>query len=120
MKRRVTIQTPLGEMLQFRQLAGREALSQLHAFDIELLGCYNSIDPAALLGKPATVVMETESGAPRYLAGLVTRFGLSHEDDHQAFYKMRLRPWLWLATRRSDFRIFQDQTVPEIVAAVLG
>ncbi|CAN7544896.1 type VI secretion system Vgr family protein [Variovorax paradoxus] len=120
MKRRVTIQTPLGEALQFHRLAGREALSQAYAFDLDLLGSSNAIDPAALLGKPATVVMETESGAPRYLAGLVTRFGLSHEDDRQAFYKMRLRPWLWLATRRSDFRIFQDQTVPEIVAAVLG
>ncbi|WPH12664.1 type VI secretion system Vgr family protein [Variovorax paradoxus] len=120
MKRRVTIQTPLGEALQFHRLAGREALSQAYAFDLELLGSSNALDPKSILGKPATVVMETESGAPRYLAGLVTRFGLSHEDDRQAFYKMRLRPWLWLATRRSDFRIFQDQTVPEIVAAVLG
>ncbi|RRH92486.1 type VI secretion system tip protein VgrG [Variovorax beijingensis] len=120
MKRRVTIQTPLGEALQFHRLAGREALSQAYAFDLDLLGSSNAIDPAALLGKPATVAMETESGAPRYLAGLVTRFGLSHEDNRQAFYKMRFRPWLWLATRRSDFRVFQDQTVPEIIAAVLG
>ena len=120
MKRRVTIQTPLGEALQFHRLAGREALSQAYAFDLDLLGSSNALDPKSILGKPATVVMETESGAPRYLAGLVTRFGLSHEDDRQAFYKMRLRPWLWLATRRSDFRIFQDQTVPEIVSAVLG
>ncbi|MBD9667805.1 type VI secretion system tip protein VgrG, partial [Variovorax sp. VRV01] len=94
MKRRVTIQTPLGEALQFHRLAGREALSQAYAFDLELLGSSNAIDAKALLGQPATVVMETESGAPRYLAGLVTRFGLSHEDDRQAFYEMRLRPWL--------------------------
>ncbi|CAN7673424.1 type VI secretion system tip protein TssI/VgrG [Variovorax paradoxus] len=120
MKRRVTIQTPLGEALQFHRLAGREALSQAYAFDLDLLGSSNALNPKSILGKPATVVMETESGAPRYLAGLVTRFGPSHEDDRQAFYRMRLRPWLWLATRRSDFRIFQDQTVPEIVAAVLG
>ncbi|AGU51056.1 type VI secretion system, Vgr family protein [Variovorax paradoxus B4] len=120
MKRRVTIQTPLGEALQFHRLVGREALSQAYVFDVDLLSRSNAIDSAAVLGKPATVVMETESGSPRYLAGLVTRFGLSHEDDRQAFYKMRLRPWLWLATRRSDFRVFQDQTVPEIVAAVLG
>ncbi|WPH16172.1 type VI secretion system Vgr family protein [Variovorax paradoxus] len=120
MRRRVILRSLLGDALQFYRLAGREALSQAYAFDLDLLGSSNAIDPAALLGKPATVVMETESGSPRYLAGLVTRFGLSHEDDRQAFYRMRLRPWLWLATRRSDFRIFQDQTVPEIVAAVLG
>ncbi|WPH16889.1 type VI secretion system Vgr family protein [Variovorax paradoxus] len=120
MRRRVILHSPLGEALQFHRLAGREALSQACAFDLDLLGSSNALDPQAILGKPATVMMETESGAPRYLAGLVTRFGLSHEDDRQAFYKMRLRPWLWLATRRSAFRIFQDQTVPEIVAAVLG
>uniref|UniRef100_C5CNC9 Type VI secretion system Vgr family protein n=1 Tax=Variovorax paradoxus (strain S110) TaxID=543728 RepID=C5CNC9_VARPS len=120
MRRRVTLHSPLGDALQFYRLAGREALSQAYAFDLDLLGSSNALDPKSILGKPAAVVMETESGAPRYLAGLVTRFGLSHEDDRQAFYRMRLRPWLWLATRRSDFRIFQDQTVPEIVSAVLG
>ncbi|MBT2333026.1 type VI secretion system tip protein VgrG [Variovorax paradoxus] len=119
MKRRVTIQTPLGEALQFHRLVGREALSRAYAFDLDLLGNSNALDPKALLGKPATVAVQTETGV-RHLAGLVTRFGLSQEDDRQAYYKMRLRPWLWLATRRSDFRIFQDQSVPEILTAVLG
>jgi len=120
MKRRVTIQTPLGEALQFHRLVGRETLSQAYVFEIDLLGSSNAIDPKTLLGKAATVAMETESGALRHLAGIVTRFGLSQQDARQSFYKMRLRPWLWLATRRSDFRIFQDQTVPDILAAVLG
>ncbi|HWT18688.1 MAG TPA: type VI secretion system tip protein TssI/VgrG, partial [Variovorax sp.] len=120
MRRRVILRSPLGDALQFHRLAGREALSQSYVFDVDLLGRSNAIDAKALLGKPVTVVMETESGAPRYLSGLVTRFGLAQQDDRQAFYKMRLRPWLWLATRRSDFRIFQDQTVPEILGEVLG
>lgn len=119
MKRRVTIQTPLGDALKFHRLVGREALSQAYAFDVDLLGSTNALDPTVLLGKAATVTVQTESGV-RHLCGLVTRFGLAQEDARQSFYKMRLRPWLWLATRRSDFRIFQDQTVPEILEAVLG
>ena len=119
MKRRVTIQTQLGDALKFHRLVGREALSQAYAFDIDLLGSTNALDPKALLGKTATVTVQTESGI-RHLCGLVTRFGLAQEDARQSFYKMRLRPWLWLATRRSDFRIFQDQTLPEILEAVLG
>ena len=118
--RRVTIQTPLGTALQFRRLVGRETLSQAYVFEVDLLGNSNAIDPKTLLGKAATVAMETESGALRYLAGIVTRFGLSQEDARQSFYRVRLRPWLWLATRRSDFRIFQDQTVPDILSAVLS
>jgi len=119
MTRRVTIQTPAGEALQFRQLVGREALSQLYAFDIELLGNSNNIDPKTLLGKATTVSVETEGGV-RYLSGIATRFGLEQEDARHSFYRMRLRPWLWLATRRSDFRIFQGKSVPDIVMEVLG
>ena len=119
MTRRVSIQTPLGEALQFHWLTGREALSRLHDFDVELLGSSNSVDPKMLLGKTVTLAMQTESGGTRYLGGVVASFGLAGEDARHSFYRMKLRPWLWLATRRSDFRIFQGRTVPDIVADVL-
>jgi type VI secretion system secreted protein VgrG len=119
MKRRVSIQTALGDALQFRRLVGREALHRLFDFDVEVLGSSNALEPKALLGKAATVAIETGSGEVRYLCGIVTCFGLTKEDGRQSFYKMQLRPWLWLATRRSDFRIFQTRTVPEILTAVL-
>ncbi|AVS80941.1 type VI secretion system tip protein VgrG, partial [Paracidovorax avenae] len=80
MTRRVTIQTPLGEQLQFRQLQGREELSQVFSLDIDLLSEDKSIDPKALLGKSATVVVETEGGGRRYLDGIVTRFGTQGQD----------------------------------------
>ena len=35
-------------------------------------------------------------------------------------YQASLRPWLWFLTRTTDCRIFQDQSVPDIVAAVFG
>ncbi len=80
MTRRVTIQTPLGEQLQFRQLRGSEELSQLFSFDIDLLSEGRDIDPKALLGKTATVEIETEGGGKRYLDGLVTRFGMQGQE----------------------------------------
>jgi uncharacterized protein involved in type VI secretion and phage assembly len=55
MKRRVTIQTPLGDALKFHRPVGREALSQTQAFDIDLLGSTNALDPKALIGKAATL-----------------------------------------------------------------
>ncbi|MDQ0588101.1 type VI secretion system Vgr family protein [Variovorax paradoxus] len=120
MKRRVTLRSPLGDALQFHRLAGREALHQLFEFDVDVLGRSNAIDPKAMLGETATVAMETESGHLRYLGGIVTRFGLTQEDARQSFYRMTLRPWLWLATLRSDLRVFQDKTVPDILTEVLG
>ncbi|GKT01974.1 type VI secretion system tip protein VgrG [Acidovorax sp. SUPP3434] len=120
MTRRVTIQTPLGEQLQFRQLQGKEAISQLFCLDLDLLCDSKSIDPKALLGKNATVVVETQGGGRRYLDGIVTRFGMQGEDHRSYSYRLRLQPWLWLATRKTDFKIFQNKTAPEIVEEVLG
>jgi type VI secretion system secreted protein VgrG len=121
MTRRVTIDTPLGEQLQLRRLQGREEISHLFALEIDMLSESDSIDPKALLGKGATVVVETQDGSRRYIDGLVTGFGMRGQDEHRNFmYRARLSPWLWLATRRSDFRIFQNKTVPDILTEVLG
>ncbi|WCM87172.1 type VI secretion system Vgr family protein [Acidovorax sp. NCPPB 3576] len=118
--RRVTIQTPLGEALQFRQLKGSEALSGLFEFEIDLISKNKGIDPKALLGLASTVVVETEGLGRRYLDGIATGFGMQGQDTSANYsYRMVLRPWLWLATRRSDFKIFQEMTVPDIVESVL-
>jgi type VI secretion system secreted protein VgrG len=120
MTRRVTIQTPLGQALQFRQLRGQESISELYELDIDLLSSDKSIDPKALLGKTATVEVETDGGGKRYIDGIVSRFGMQGQDYSQYSYKLILRPWLWLATLRSDLRIFQGKTVPDIIEEVLG
>ncbi|ADX47616.1 type VI secretion system Vgr family protein [Paracidovorax avenae ATCC 19860] len=120
-QRRVTIQTPLGEALQFRQLQGEEALSALYGFEIDLLSKDKGIDPKALLGLGTTVSIETEGLGRRYLDGIVTRFGMRGQDTSaQIAYRLTLQPWLWLATRRTDFRIFQEMDVPAIVSQVLS
>ncbi|MBF0743830.1 type VI secretion system tip protein VgrG, partial [Shigella flexneri] len=93
--RRVTIQTPLGEALQFRQLQGEEALSALYALEIDLLSKDKGIDPKALLGLGATVVVETEGLGRRYLDGIVTGFGMRGQDTSAQFaYRLTLQPWL--------------------------
>ena len=56
----------------------------------------------------------------RYIDGIVARLGMQGRVHRGYACKARLSPWLWLATRRSDFRIFQDQTVPDIIEQVLG
>lgn len=120
MGRRVTISTPLGDALQFRELNGREAMSELFEFDIELISDSKTIDPKALLGQSATLTLETQGQGQRFLNGLITQFGMQGQNLRFASYRLKLRPWLWLGTRRADFRIFQNQSVPDIVSAVLG
>ena len=56
----------------------------------------------------------------RYIDGIVARLGLQGQVHRGHACKARRSTWLWLATRRSDFRIFQNQTVPDIIEQVLG
>lgn len=121
MNRRVVIQTPLGDQLQFKKLHGHEALSELSMFEVDLVSTNNSIAPSDLLGQSVTLEVETDGGGKRYLNGIVTQFGMQGMLERKQFkYKMRVRPWLWLATRKTDFKIFQNKTVPEIISEVLG
>ena len=120
MTRRVTIHTPLGDELHLRELRGQENISQLFSLDVEMLSENESIDPKALLGKNATIEIETQGGGRRFIDGIVTRFGMQGQDHRHYAYKARLSPWLWLATRKSDFRIFQNLNVPDIIEQVLG
>lgn len=120
MARRISIETPLGAALQFRQLRGHEALSELFALEIDLLAEDKGIDPKALLGQGATVSLQTQDGGVRHIDGLVSRFGLQGQDHRHYSYRLTLRPWLWLASLKSDYRIFQFKSVPDIIQEVLS
>jgi len=122
MPRVVEATTPLGpETLLFLDLHGTEALSTLFDFRVTLVSKSLSVAPKALLGKDITLALETEKGGPRrHLSGLCTRFVMNGRRGEYHLYEARLRPWLWLASRRSDSKIFQQQKVPDIVEAVLG
>ena len=122
MDRIVIAHTPLGDTLRFRAMHGTEAISELFEFDVELLADTMSLDLKALLGQSLTLEITTASGK-RYLDGLTTRCVLvGREDavDRQYRYRATVRPWLWLLTRRQNCKIFQSQSVPDILQAVLG
>jgi type VI secretion system secreted protein VgrG len=119
-QRRTKINTPLGETLQLRQLHGTEEISKLFAFNVQVISDSKSVDPKALLGKSASVEVETDGGGKRYLHGVISRFGMRGQDASKYSYFLEMRPWLWLATRKTDFKIFQNMTVPDIIRDVLG
>jgi type VI secretion system secreted protein VgrG len=121
MSRRVEITTPFGTQVQFRQMIGTEALSSLHGWEIDLVSDSKSLDYKQALGKHATLTVETQGQGKRYLDGIVTRFGMHGQDTGAKLaYRMILSPWLWLATRKSDFKIWQNMTVPQIIESVLA
>src|SRR3970040_761832 len=107
--------SPLGERVLFYAMTGREALGRLFTYQVDLLSESDLIDLAELLGQAATVVLERTDGSLREFHGFVTEFSLVGEHGNFARYRAILRPWLWFLGQNQNSRIFQKQTVPEIV-----
>ena len=124
MDRTFKAHSPLGEQLRFRSLVGREQISRLFEFRASLLSESDSISPKSLLGKDLSVEVdlttEKNGGGKRFLSGQVVQFAFTGRDGDYFAYEAILRPWLWLATRRSDYKIFQFKDVPTIVQEVLA
>lgn len=120
MERLVDAITPLGEALWFRQMRGTEAISGLFEFDISFHSKQAGLSAKAMLGKDITLKVETEdSGGVRHFNGICTRFGSGGREGEHLLYTAKIRPWLWLASRRSDCKIFQFKKVPVIISEVL-
>jgi type VI secretion system secreted protein VgrG len=124
MSRTFIAHSALGDQLEFRRMVGREEMGRLFEFHIDLLSDSDSIDPKSLLGTDLTVEIdlttEVDGGGRRYLSGQVTAFRFAGREGDSFLYKASTSPWLWLATRRTDFKIFQFKTVPDIVQEVLA
>ena len=88
-----------------------------------LYGPGADLDTNALRGQELTVTIAldgTDAGT-REISGLVTDIigPIPVNGGRQLKYRLTLRPWLWLATLNRDTRIFQQQTVVEILDTLL-
>ncbi|MEN4873341.1 type VI secretion system Vgr family protein [Kosakonia cowanii] len=123
MSNRITVQLP-AEGLLFWKISGREALSEAFSFTLQLLGTDARMDRSQLLGKPVTVTLPTQGlSGSRYLNGKITRVAVSAVElsgTRYAVYQLTVEPDLWPMKRDRNLRIFQGQTVPQIVKTLLG
>ena len=116
--RQLTVVTDLAPgTLTLVGLQGHEALSQLYAFQLDLVAASTTPVPFdQIVGRPMTVGV----GAGRYFHGIVSRLSEGARDARYTTYHAELVPNHWILTRRFRSRIFQDKAVPEIVRQVLG
>lgn len=117
--RTLSVNTVLGEdRLLLRRMHVLERISTPFEYTLTLLS--EDLDIAAddLLGTPATVALVCGDGERRYFNGLINRFSQVGFDGSDAVYEARLVPWLWFLSRTADCRIFQAETIPDIVKAI--
>lgn len=120
--RSLRVSTPLGrDVLLLESVHGHSGLSQLFHFRLELLAENGTDIPFdQLLGQPIQAEFEPAGAPPLRLCGIVQAVAEDEPGDIFTPYQVDLVPHLWLLTRTVRSRIFQDQTVPEILKTVLS
>src|ERR1700726_3527407 len=121
-ERLMHVATPLGpDVLLLAGFSGREAISTLYTFQIDLLA-ENKTEIAfdKLLGQAISVGLKLPKGKQRYFTGICSRLSEGKRDTTFTHYRMEVVPALWLLTRRVQSRIFQQMSVPDILKKVLA
>lgn len=120
--------------LTFVRLQGEEKLNQLFTYTLQLktpdadnplTGFAANIDLKTFIGQECTVEIALDgkggmSAGTREIGGLVTGARIVRSEGRHVLYELTLRPWFWLATRTTDFKIFQAKNVMAILDDVLG
>ncbi|MEX5687868.1 type VI secretion system Vgr family protein [Pseudomonas silesiensis] len=121
-RRLIKLTTPaIGQQaLLLERFCGTEGLSTLFSFELSLISQDARLELKSLIGQPALLEIELATGGARFIHGYINRFSLQGSDGGLARYSATLSPWLWMLSRRSDSRIFQEQTIEDIVRTVFA
>lgn len=117
----ISIHSPLGpDKLLLTGFVCREEISRLFEIDADVASEDEAVDFDKLLGLPVTIRLVQEDGKPRFFAGIVAKAVQLPPVGELARYRLHIVPWLWLLSRRTNCRIFQNLATPEIVKAIFG
>lgn len=124
--RLLAVNTPLGlDELLLTGFRGKEGLSNLFAFELDMISKKHDIAFKDIIGKNVSVSIMLADGNKRYFSGLISGFSQDNGDNtsnHTLYssYSAIMVPWLWLLTRTTDSRIYQHLSVPDIVEEVFS
>lgn len=119
--RHAAIDTVLGpNKLLLKSMSGREELGRLFDYHLVLLDPDKDVDPDKLVGTNVTVRLQTENAKTRYYNGYIASLAFLGYEENAGVYHAQMVPWLWLLSRSSDCRIFQEKTVQQILQEVFG
>ncbi|MEJ1128111.1 type VI secretion system tip protein TssI/VgrG [Variovorax sp. CCNWLW225] len=122
------------DALEPMRVEGEEALSRPYSYTITLITPESAdIDARSaanvklkpLIGEEFSVHILLDgrvggAGQERHISGLVTRARFLRLEGKRALYEVVIEPWLGLAQRTRDFKIFQNNSVLDTVNEVLG
>ena len=116
----ITLSPDPGVPLAFESLEGSEELGRPFLYVLEMSSLTASSDIRSWLGASVTVAFQQTSTRKRYINGIMTRAVYSGLVAGAYRYKVELRPWIWLLTRKQDCQIFQNQSAYDIITGVFS
>lgn len=125
--RLIQVFTPLDkDALLLRSFSGQEGISQPFQFELQMHSENHAIDFKRVVGHGATIQLMMPGGEHRYINGIISAFtqggtialGDGKDAVELSEYRGTMVPWLWLLTRTSDSRIFQNLSVPDILEKI--
>ena len=117
--RGIAVTTEAGpDKLLFYRMSAVERLGRPFEFSLELLSTDHNLALDQLLGSPACVSVLLPTGDTRYFHGRVNRISWGGSHGQYSKYRATLVPWFWFLTRTANCRIFQGQSVPDIIKQV--
>ena len=109
------------EELRVVDFVGKEEISRLYQFDIQLASPITDIMFENIVNKPATLEF-LRGDEPQPVSGLVIKFeqGARAGEEGWVTYRATLVPRVWILTLTHQSRIFQEKTVEEIIKEVFN
>ncbi len=97
----------------------KEGVSQPFELDLQLISYEDDVDFRHLLDKPVLFTIWHAGRPVRYVNGLVSTFSQGESGFYRTYYHALVEPQLARAKLRSNWRIFQQKTVPQILELML-
>ena len=123
------IQTHLGDdVLIAEGFQGAETLSGGFSYTLTAYSeTRHDLTARDLVGTPVTFDLaqstpEHGEGGVRYFNGIISSLRPEGRirDDQRSIYRLTVVSWLWLLEQVTDCRVFQNQSIPEVLEAVCG
>ena len=119
--RRLSVTTPLKDVLLLNGFTGTESISRLFHFRLQCIAEHAKKVPFdALLGQPVTVDVELPGSGTKYINGVCNRAAQGGRDELFTEYFLDIVPRFWLLSRKVQSKVYQHRSVPDILKKVLA
>ncbi len=116
---RFTFEPASGVAFEVVAFTLEEALSEPFTLTVDLSSTDASVDFGQVLDQPALFTLWHGETPVRYVHGVLSSFEQRDTGFRRTHYRAVVQPLLACMALRSDWRIFQQQTVPQILQTVL-